>query len=329
VTDKDRYVDETLKKQIQESYGASDEQLKARMDRIERTLTDDEFAGAEDRIMAKLMARIGAPEPKEEKVEVVTEIVAEAAVETTEEAAEKISEVEEIVVEVETKVETETPTEIPEIEEVLSEDAESVSEVEEETSATAVAGEEKVIRFGRKKVILVAALAAAFIGVLGVTAIGEKSYFFREDERRVETIFDSGKSIADVSSFEESYVAIQEFFGTRVFSMNYIPEKALFDELVFDGNKAVLKMDYEGNYLYLIQWKRSEESSLSINSDRKGNRVVENVWLGSTVSYSENVLGDGTIEVEAQIENNGMVAWIFGKVEREEFEKILKNIYLY
>ena len=45
MTDKDRYVDETLKKQIQESYGASDEQLKARMDRIERTLTDDEIEG--------------------------------------------------------------------------------------------------------------------------------------------------------------------------------------------------------------------------------------------------------------------------------------------
>ena len=85
MTDKDKYVDETLKKQIQESFGAIDEQLKARMDRIEKTLTDDEFAGAEERMMAKFMARLAAEEKKEEakveeaEIETVTTIVAESA----------------------------------------------------------------------------------------------------------------------------------------------------------------------------------------------------------------------------------------------------------
>ena len=38
---------------------------------------------------------------------------------------------------------------------------------------------EKRSRFGKKKVFLVAVLAAAFVAMLGVTAIGGKSYFFR------------------------------------------------------------------------------------------------------------------------------------------------------
>ena len=37
----------------------------------------------------------------------------------------------------------------------------------------------KRARFGKKKVFLVAVLAAAFVAMLGVTAIGGKSYFFR------------------------------------------------------------------------------------------------------------------------------------------------------
>ena len=38
----------------------------------------------------------------------------------------------------------------------------------------------KIRRLGKKKVFLVAALVAVFVGALGVTAVGEKNYFFRE-----------------------------------------------------------------------------------------------------------------------------------------------------
>lgn len=40
--------------------------------------------------------------------------------------------------------------------------------------------EKKIRRFRKKKVFLVAALVAVFVGALGVTAVGEKNYFFRE-----------------------------------------------------------------------------------------------------------------------------------------------------
>ena len=40
----------------------------------------------------------------------------------------------------------------------------------------------KAVRLGKKRVFLVAILAAAFVGLLGLTAVGEKSYFFRMRE---------------------------------------------------------------------------------------------------------------------------------------------------
>lgn len=274
---KDRHEDETLIKQIQESFGGSDEQLQARMDRIEKSLTSDEFAGAEDRIMSKLMARIAV---EEKTVEISA--VADNALETAEG----------------------TP---------------------EETEVK----EEKTVRFGSKKIFLVAALAATFAGVLGVTAIGEKSYFFREDERRVEVIFDSGRTIADVSSLEEAFEVIQEQLGEKVFALNYYPEEALFEELSFVDGRAKIVLRYNNSYIYFIQWNGRSESSVNVDSDRNVKNKVRNEWLGKELLYSENILESGETEFESKIEEKETMAYISGKLEREEFEKILKNIYFY
>ena len=55
MTEKERREDEALKNCIQEAYGLSDEQLLAELDELEASLSDDEFAGAEDRIYARIM----------------------------------------------------------------------------------------------------------------------------------------------------------------------------------------------------------------------------------------------------------------------------------
>ena len=47
------------------------------------------------------------------------------------------------------------------------------------------------------------------------------------------------------------------------------------------------------------------------------------------IYYSENQLDDGQIEFEAKIEVEGLVSWLFGKMERNEFENMLKKIYFY
>lgn len=309
MTDKDKYVDETLKKQIQESFGATDKQLKARMDRIEKTLTDDEFAGAEERMMAKFMARLAAEEKKEEpkveetKVETVTAIVAEAVPEVKDDSEVKERNTDKIT-------------------------SETDAEVTDEISAT-VAADKKVVRFSRKKVLLVAALAAAIAGALAVTTTGKKSYFFKEYNDETVVIFNSGKNIADVSSLEEAYEEIQELFGGDVFALYHLPENTEFVSLTFDGAKAKIELKQDGNYLYFLQWKSDVESSVNTNSDRDKKNSIYNSWLNMNIIYRENLLGDGTSEFEAQIECRGIVSYLFGKIDREEFEELLKTLYFY
>jgi len=307
VTDKDRYVDETLKKQIQESFGATDAQLKARMDRIEKTLTDDEFAGAEDRMMAKFMARLAAEE-KKETVHVEAE-----------EATEKV------------ETESEVTPEVEAAEEIT--ETEVTPKVDEEVSATTVV-EEKVVWFGRKKVILVAALAAAFVGALAMTGIGENSYFFRKYDDEKVVVFNSGKNIADVSRIEAAYQKIKEEFGDDIISLNHIPAKASFESLRFENEKAIIKLDIEGTYMYFIQWKRNKEASINKGSSVEDIGIeqeyfVKNEWLNQNIYYGANELENGEIEYQTITEIDGIAIYIFGKVDKAEFENILKNIYFY
>lgn len=277
---KDRHEDETLIKQIQESFGGSGEQLQARMDRIEKSLTSDEFAGAEDRIMSKLMARI-AVEEKTVEISAVADNAPETAEGTPEETEVK---------------------------------------------------EEKLVRFGRKKIFLVAALAATFAGVLGVTAIGEKSYFFREYDDEKVVVFNSGKNIADVSSLEEAYLEIRKQFGEDVIALNYIPLNSKFESLRFENEKAIIKVNIDGAYLYFIQWKRNKEASInkgsSVNEiNMKQDYSVKNEWLNKEIFYDANELDSGGVEYQTITEIDGIAIYIFGKVEKEEFDNILKNIY--
>ena len=74
--------------------------------------------------------------------------------------------------------------------------------------------EKKIRRFRKKKVFLVAALVAVFVGALGVTAVGEKNYFFREIVRpdRKKTI-DNDKNKIDITELEDAYgIAMEKLY---------------------------------------------------------------------------------------------------------------------
>lgn len=289
VTDKERREDEALKKCIQDAYGCSDEQLAKELEELENSLSESDFPGIESRLMSKVMKRIA------DEVEFDPEV--------SEELDEDL--------------------ELDEDEITVPESGPALEVVELSTD------EPKVVRAGRKKVLLVAALAAAFVGVLGVTAIGGKSYFFRGDEKEKGIVFDSGKNISNVSKIEAAYEEIRQEIGDKVFALNYLPQNTKFIELVFDEDKAIIKLEYNENYIYFIQCKRDVEVSLNMDSDREKNCQVENPWLNIMIDYSENQLDSGDMEFEAKVEIDGVVAWVFGKMDRIEFEEILKNIYFY
>ena len=289
MTDKERREDEALKKCIQDAYGCSDEQLAKELEELENSLSESDFPGIESRLMSKVMKRIA----------------------------------DEVEFDPEMSEELDDDLELDEDEITEPESGPALEVVESSTDKT------KVVRVGKKKVLLVAALAAAFVGVLGVTAIGGKNYFFREDEKEKGIVFDSGKNISDASSLESAYKEIEKVFGRHILALNYVPEDLKFAELALDDERSTIEFSYKDNFVYFIQNKKDSESSIYMNSDREGENFVNNEWLNMPIYYSENQLDDGQIEFEAKIEVEGLVSWLFGKMERNEFENMLKKIYFY
>lgn len=188
----------------------------------------------------------------------------------------------------------------------------------------------KVVRIGKKKVLMVAVLAAAFVGALGVTAIGGKSYFFRGmNKNDVKVTFDNDKRIVETSNLEDAYQEIKKELGEGILKLEYIPEGMKFDKLVLDADKAIISFQYNDNIIYFIQIVREEGAALGVSSDRKIEGIVDNVWVNKHIEYGKNVLDNGKGEFEAQFAIDNRIYRLFGIMDEDEFIKIIKFINFY
>ena len=240
MTGKERNEDELLKNCIQEAYGYSDEDILAELDEIEASLSDSDFPGAEERIFQKLMMR--AAEEKELDDMFLEELdereVASGKNDAEDngvlelEAADVSSEVENVIESAVTEMDAEetmvvSKADIPQVKNaeftieevkmpgtVAGSVAVAKSDgVEPETAATANA-EKKVVRIGKKKMFVVAGLAAAFVAVMGGSVIGKNGYSFIERQREQDVVFNSGLNRSDVDDLETAYQKIQQRFGS-------------------------------------------------------------------------------------------------------------------
>lgn len=289
MTDRERHEDETLKNCIQEAYGCSDDQLLAELAEIDKTLSESDLPGVEDRIMSRLKARM-AEEETEKKIEVNPE-------------ADKVS-----VAQVE-ESESETTTEV-------------------ETAPCVEVQEKKVVRIGKKKIALVAVLAAAFVGVLGgTTIIGNNNYFLKSREKELGIVLNSGKNVSVVDNLEEAYQEAEQRLGFEILKMNYIPTNWNFEGISEMSNAVIFVFSDNEEKVYFIQMGNVIETSKGIKSDREviEERIV-NEWLNTEFVIEENVLSDGKIEYSASTYINNISYRIIGKMTREELEKII--IYL-
>lgn len=72
-----------------------------------------------------------------------------------------------------------------------------------------------------------AALVAVFVGALGVTAVGEKNYFFRGWKGNVDDlIFNNDRNKIDVSKLEEAYKMADKgsrycYFKVTIYTTGY------------------------------------------------------------------------------------------------------------
>ena len=295
MADTENREDQKISECLREAFGYSDDQLLKQLDQANETFKDVNFTGAEDRLMKRFLARKA---------------------------------------ELEKETASQTPTLVPQNESANIQIAEElpkktvtvISEAEEKKK-----NEKKVIRFGKKKVLATAALVAVIAGMLGGTAIGKKSYFFRRLKNSEPAIYmDNDKNKEENSHLEEAYNKIKSDMNIPLLRLNYRPTNMSFEGYtVYNNDEVELTFLYEENIIRLLQIQNKKSTSANMISDRQQKNKIYNKWLKKNIEYSSNTVEDGSTEYEAVLLENGGAYYLFGKMPKLEFEKILKNIIFY
>ena len=162
-----------------------------------------------------------------------------------------------------------------------------------------------------------------FVGALGVTAVGEKNYFFRG----YDLILDNDNNKMDMSELERAYKKIEEESDVKLLKLGYIPSDLLLENLVISQDRVILQFSYRGNKVYFVQGCSINTTSLTAKSDRMfRTEIVKNEWMNQDVEIRENQLENGDIEYEAQFYYENAYYMLSGKMDKEDFISIIKNV---
>ena len=293
MADTENREDQKISECLREAFGYSDDQLLKQLDQANETFKDVNFTGAEDRLMKRFLAR---------KAEFEKETVSQ------------------------------TPTLVPQNESANIQIAEElpkktvtvISEAEEKKK-----NEKKVIRFGKKKVLATAALVAVIAGMLGGTAIGKKSYFFRQMGKPTKIFLDNDKNNFNESQLEKVYDAVKKQLDIPFLKFGYCPEEMMYDSFETYKDGIDIQFLYRDNVIYLVQRKKETNSSTGAGSDRLVSQEVTNKWMNRKIEYSVNNLENGEQECEAMITFNNNYYYIHGCISETEFKEILEYLYFY
>ena len=293
MADTENREDQKISECLREAFGYSDDQLLKQLDQANETFKDVNFTGAEDRLMKRFLARKA---------------------------------------ELEKETASQTPTLVPQNESANIQIAEElpkktvtvISDAEEKKK-----NEKKVIRFGKKKVLATAALVAVIAGMLGGTAIGKKSYFFRQTGKPTKIFLDNDKNNFNESQLEKVYDAAKKQLDIPFLELGYCPEEMLYDSFEIYKDRLDIHFLYRDNAIYLIQRKKENSSSAGTGSDRAISRELTNKWMNKKIEYSVNNLENGEQECEAMIIFDNNYYYIHGCIPETEFKEILEYLYFY
>ena len=194
----------------------------------------------------------------------------------------------------------------------------------------------KVIR----KKLVIGALAAVLILVCGsvMTSVGSKSYWKvlweREDG-------DENSNIINVEDMETKesedidevgvYKEIAKVMGNYLVRLEYKPKGMVLTKYTVDGDqrRATLFYKYENEIIRYTMYMNSKDSSL-------GQKAVDKLLDEDIVMNGEKEINVKEYEVKdqegkryiAEFEDKGIQYQLKGVMEKEEFEKILKNLFL-
>lgn len=197
----------------------------------------------------------------------------------------------------------------------------------------------KVIRKKKKSKLVIGALAAVLILVCGsvMTSVGSKSYWKvlweREDG-------DENSNIINVEDMETKesedidevgvYKEIAKVMGNYLVRLEYKPKGMVLTKYTVGGDqrRATLFYKYENEIIRYTMYMNSKDSSL-------GQKAVDKLLDEDIVMNGEKEINVKEYEVKdqegkryiAEFEDKGIQYQLKGVMEKEEFEKILKNLF--
>lgn len=202
---------------------------------------------------------------------------------------------------------------------------ERISEKATEATLQTALGKGKVLRFGRRKRMLMVALIAAFVGMLGAKAVGEDSYFFHSREKNLGVIMNNGRNYTNVSDLDEAYKLAGQELQIRILKMSYCPDKMEFIELNINENKAVFVFKYGKEKVHVFQMQRSKETSFNSSSDTdRKDIVVHNKWINQDAYIQRDAIDSQNGYSAVMIMGDGVYR-ITGAIPEAEMKKIVEN----
>ena len=185
-------------------------------------------------------------------------------------------------------------------------------------------------RINRGKMVRLA-LAAAILGTLsvgGVVSVVGRSGF-RYDRNGDEAIFWGNTPVMEKESngLQEAYDRVAEELNIPVLKMNYIPAEMKFREISFDDKQAILKFDYNGYIIRLVEIGDMVATDNMHVSDREYFDEKYIRRLETPVSFSKNELEEGKTEYSAEIMKTDAYYYISGIMEEDVLRNIVEQMY--
>lgn len=197
----------------------------------------------------------------------------------------------------------------------------------------------KVVRKKKKSKLVIGALAAVLILVCGsvMTSVGSKSYWktlwndSNGDEQNNDIDVENMESI-ETEDIDESavYKEIAKVMGNYLVRLEYKPKGMLLKRYTVDGDqrRVTFFYKYENEIIRYAMYMNSKDSSL-------GQKAVDKLLDEYIVMNGENEISVKEYEVKdqkekryiAEFEDKGIQYQLKGVMEKEEFEKILKNLF--
>ena len=180
-----------------------------------------------------------------------------------------------------------------------------------------------------------AAAIAIVVGVVGVngvvSTVGRSGYKYGEGRSgvgdNVRAWNNVPASVEEEGEIEKAYNEMQRELDIPILRLKYVPANMVFDDWTLENGRAIIKFNYNGYVIWLVEVEGSLESFNTYVSDREEYDKKFNRLLGTDVILSKNDLDSWLTEYSAEIETNIAYYYLSGIMEEDEFTQIVEQMY--